>query len=445
MGQLHRFIAQVASLRGFVVQSWHWLRPDDVAVIASNDLYIPPESRLVICLKRKGLAYCPDCGHKCQKIHETLDSRKWLDLPWGTHQTTIRYAPQRVKCPRCNSTPVEWLGWAEPYQHETTRLQQMLALQCSSMPVSHVAVQYGMTWDAVKRAEKNALLRWDKAREEVDLRMVGIDEKYLGRRGAWPERYVTIVSNLETGEPIWTGFGRSQATVKEWLDTLTAAQKANIKLFASDMHAPFQAAVKADPALSHVAWVHDPFHVIKRANKAVDELRREIFFRAGPEMRAVGKGKRWLVLRAWEKCSKEQQAELRKLFSYNPRLANAYQILEELRSVLHAPDKASMTMGLQHILRRTRRRDNKPMRGLHDSLENHWDAIVALGEHRPPTGRIEALNNNWETLVSRGRGYRDLPYLLLKLRFMTANPIDNVDGTQRFLALKLPVPARQAA
>ncbi len=53
---------------------------------------------------------------------------------------------------------------------------------------------------------------------------------------------------------------------------------------------------------------------------------------------------------------------------------------------------------------------------------------------------MEALNNNWETLVRRARGYRDLAYLLLKLRFMTANPIRFADGVRRFLALGIPAP-----
>jgi len=93
---------------------------------------------------------------------------------------------------------------------------------------------------------------------------------------------------------------------------------------------------------------------------------------------------RWLVLRAWEKCTLQHRAELRKLFLLNPRLANAYQILEELGELLQAPDKASMSLGLLHVLLRTERRANIPMRKLHDSLENHWNAIVALGEHHPP-------------------------------------------------------------
>ncbi len=42
------------------------------------------------------------------------------------------------------------------------------------------------------------------------------------------------------------------------------------------------------------------FHVMKRVGNALDELRRDVFFRAGPELRALGRGKRWLYLRAWE-------------------------------------------------------------------------------------------------------------------------------------------------
>jgi transposase len=101
--------------------------------------------------------------------------------------------------------------------------------------------------------------------------------------------------------------------------------------------------------------------------------------------------------------------------------------------------------GIWRILRRTERRDNVPMRKLHESLKVHLHEIVALGEHHPSTGRIEALNNNWETLVRRGRGYRNHVYLLRKLRFITANPVRNSAGIKRFLALGIPAPSCHAA
>lgn len=97
------------------------------------------------------------------------------------------------------------------------------------------------------------------------------------------------------------------------------------------------------------------------------------------------------------------------------------------------------------MMKRIERRDNKPMRKLHDCLAEHFDAIVALGRHRPPTGRIEALKNNAETAVRQVRGYRNLSFLMLKLRFMTANPVHTEHGTKRVLALGLPTPYPKAA
>jgi transposase len=274
---------------------------------------------------------------------------------------------------------------------------------------------------------------------------VGVDEKWLGRRHRLDYEFVTIVSNLETGEPLWIGPHRREETLRTWLDTLSPDQKSNIVLFAMDMHRPFLNAVRNAPQLKHAVVVHDPFHIMKRAGEAVTEVRKETFFRAGPEMRRIGRGTRWLVLRAWEHCTPEQQGELRILLSYNRTLARAYQIKEELRETLHAPDRASMEAGLRHLLRRTQLRGCKPLRKLHDSLVDHWEQIVALGDHHPATGRTEALNNNWETLVRRARGYRDHEYLLLKLRFMTANPVRTATGTARFLALGMQAPLRAAA
>lgn len=313
------------------------------------------------------------------------------------------------------------------------------------MPLVHVSTKWGLSWHTVRRAELDAIQRWDRNQPTPPLHQVGVDEKWLGRRHKRKEKFVTIVSNLETGVPIWIGYGRGSETLNSWLDTLGPEQKAVIRLFACDMHEPFKKAIRDDPALAHAAIVHDPFHVIKRAGEAITEMRRAIFFRASPGLREIGRGARWLVLRSWDRSSDEQRARLRLLFRLNGKLARAYQLVEELRAVLRAPDRSTMFNGLWRILRRTERRDNIPMRKLHESLRAHLDEIVALGEHHPPTGRIEALNNNWETLVRRGRGYRNHAYLLAKLRFITANPVRNADGIKRFLALGLPTPLAKVA
>ena len=409
--------------------------PDGTRVWPVGSYLLPQDVRLVLCMARRWMARCSRCDKRCTRKHDLCEPRRWNDLPWAGHPVSIAYTPERVACERCKATPVEDLPWADPYQHETRRLQQQLGLQTASMPIVRVAAQYGLSWSTVRRAEEYAIARWEMQRPKVRLRQIGVDEKYLGRRHKREEKFVTLVSNLETGEPLWMGYGRSEATLKQWLDTLTPTVKKAIQLFAMDMHEAFKNAVLADPLLAHVDVVHDPFHVVKRANAAIDELRRAIFFRAGPNLRAVGRGTRWLFLRAWENCTEAQQTKLQQLLACNAKLAAAYQMKEELREVLAAPNESAMAKGLAHVLRRTQRKDNVPLRKLHDSLVAHLPQILALGKHRPPVGRIEALNNNWETLVRRARGYRDYPYLLRKLRFITVNPLQKADGVRAFLAL----------
>jgi len=441
MGQRSRMLAEIWGFDGWKVVDAFFETVDGrrVEPVVGNYALVR-STKLVLVVLRRWMGRCSQCLMPCRRRHEALATRRWDDLPWAGHPVEIEYAPFRLKCPRCDAAPVELLAWADPYQRQSRRLQQHLALEAASMPVMHVAALHGLSWLTVRRAEERALERWELTRPVVPLRQVGIDEKWLGRRHKLEHKYVTIVSNLETGEPVWMGYGRSADTVAAWLASLTPEQKAEIQLFAMDMHRAFMNAVLADADLARVPIVHDPFHVMKRAGEALDELRRQIFFRAGPELRAIGRGTRWLVLRAWERTTDAQRVQLRQLFALNTKLFRAYQVVEELRVALRAPDRMGMLAGICRVLRRTQRRDNVPMRKLHDSLLEHLPEIVALGEYHPPTGRIEALNNNWETLVRRARGYRRHTYLLSKLRFMVANPLRSAGGVDRFLALGLTPP-----
>jgi transposase len=140
----------------------------------------------------------------------------------------------RLGCEHCLSHSVEWIAWAERRQRQTRRLQQHLAVQTMSMPISHVAALHRLDWATVRRCQDAVIERWEKTRPTSPLRQVGVDEKYLGRRNNRPEKFITIVSNLATGEPVWIGEGRREDTLASWLDTLDKTQKSNLQLFAMD-------------------------------------------------------------------------------------------------------------------------------------------------------------------------------------------------------------------
>jgi transposase len=440
LGQRARVLTEVLGFDGWKVKELFFESSGGERVTPIGSFAPLRETRVVLVIERRWLPRCGQCHHVCRRVHDRLDARRWSDLPWSSHPVELEYAPVRVRCRHCKATPVELVAWADAYQRQSRRLQHHVAVQAASMPVMHVAALHGLAWTTVRRAEDLAIARWESMRPKTPLRMIGVDEKWLGRRHHRSFKYVTIVSDLETGEPVWMCPGRSGAPLTEWLEARTDDEKASVKLFAMDMHRAFWNAVDDARGYEHAPIVHDPFHITKLANAALDELRREVFFRPSPEMRALGRGTRWLFLRAWERTTADEKVKLTQLLAQNNTLARAYQIREELRGVLHASTKDEMAVGLGRILRRTARKDNKPLRRLHDMLNERWNEILALAEHRTPVGLIEALNNNWEALVRRARGYRDLDYLLRKLRFMIANPIRNRDGIRRFLALGLPPP-----
>lgn len=63
--------------------------------------------------------------------------------------------------------------------------------------------------------------------------------------------------------------------------------------------------------------VCDKFHVLQRANKAIDEVRRTEFFRKGGRMRGLVKGKRWLLLTRWMNLDSQKRQQLNELFAFN--------------------------------------------------------------------------------------------------------------------------------
>ena len=105
---------------------------------------------------------------------------------------------------------------------------------------------------------------------------MGVDEIYFGKH----MKFITVVSNLKTGEPLWFGQDRKQETLDEFFRTqLTERQRKRIEAACVDMWRPFTNSIEHWAPNCRI--VYDKFHVLQHANKAIDEVRRAEFFRKG--------------------------------------------------------------------------------------------------------------------------------------------------------------------
>jgi hypothetical protein len=63
----------------------------------------------------------------------------------------------------------------------------------------------------VRAIDLRYLELWAKNRKRTALRQVGVDEVCLGKT----QKFLTVVSNLETDEPLWFGQDRKEETLDE--------------------------------------------------------------------------------------------------------------------------------------------------------------------------------------------------------------------------------------
>jgi len=350
---------------------------------------------------------CSGCGRKLGEVYDTYE-REVRDLPCFEFRTTVVVELYRVRCPDCGikTEKVPQLPSKAPF---SKRFEEAVGLACESAAVRRVARQFGIAASTVRAIDLRYLKRWAASRRKPALRHMGIDEIYLGKK----QKFVTVVSNLQTGEPLWMGPERKQETLDEFFSQqVSAFQRRAIRAACVDMWEPYRQSL--EQWVPQCQIIYDKFHVLQHAAAAVDEVRRAEFFRKGGRAREVVKGKRWLLLSSWVHLDRKKKQQLNQLFALNRKLLKAYLLKESLARLWNYTYEGAMLRYLQGWIDQLRWQRLKPMQKLAKMLLDHLEGILNYCRTKIPMGVVEAVNGNIKSLLRRGRGYRDLNYLLLK-------------------------------
>ena len=282
--------------------------------------------------------------------------------------------------------------------------------------------------DESRRAERAFLDAWDRTRRKRRPRHLGVDEIHRGKG----QRYWTVLSDVVRGDVIGLAQDRSEDSLRGLLHSrLDARQRAAVHAVCTDMHRPYVNVVGA--VLSRAEVVFDKFHVLQHAAAALDEVRRQKFFRAGAVMRAHGRGKRWLLLRRWKTVRGSKRKELQALFAANRRLFKAYVLREQLDRLWTYKTRPGVLNFLLGWIRALRWQRLPEMEYLGDFLFTHIEGIAAYCDHPVRFGVVESINTTIKRVIRRARGMRDEGMLLLKLKWATARPLRSARDVRRFL------------
>jgi len=353
---------------------------------------------------------CPQCGSK-DVIRKGMKMRLFLGTPVGRCRMYFEAAIPRVHCGRCGITRQVRIPFAEEKCRHTRQFERYALDLARITTTQHAADHLGVSWGTVRDIEARFLDRKYKKPKLNHLRYIAIDEVYLGKR----MKFVTLVLDLESGAIVHVGHGRSAESLDPFWKRLRSSG-ARIEAVAADMSHAYALAVHEN--LPDAALVNDRFHVIKKYNEMLTELRRELHREATTKLeKKVLKGTRWLLLKRLDNLDdrlREPQRLLRAL-KLNESLATAYYLKDDLNQFWEQPDKRTATKFLEAWIADAENSGIRLLMKFAMSLAGHRHSLLAWYDHPISTGPLEGTNNKIKTLTRQAYGYRDFEFFRLKL------------------------------
>ena len=374
------------------------------------------EEIVVTVTPRKRLHRCPLCNFASHSGYDKRDHRRWRHVPLGRWRVFIEATLYRLECPR-HGVVTEAVQWAEHESRFTRDFEDVVAWLAREMNKTAVSRLVHIAWQTVGSIIARVVGRTLDDKRFDELYVIGLDEVSY-RKG---HKYLSIVADHDTGDPVWIADGRSQATVQQFFDKLGPERTAQLQAVSMDMCAPYIAEVRAKAPQAQIAF--DPFHVVKLANEAVQEVRRsEARDRKDTPEAKVLKGARWTLLKAPEHLRPDEQLRLCDVARLNRAVYRGYMLKEELRA-LYSCSPETAAWHLDEWLAWASRSRLRPFVKLARTLRQYRDGVLAAIHLGLSNGRMEGLNNKVGVIKHRAYGFHSAAALIAMI-FLCCTKLD---------------------
>jgi len=371
-----------------------------------------PEGLVLRVRPRRRHARCSACGRKASRVDCLTRHRRWRHLPFGAVAVFLECASWRVRCRRCGLR-VERFPWTGGLRGDFTYpFAQLVA--CLAQRMSHKAVAEitGITWGTVGALARRVAEDLLPADRFEHLRRIGVDEFCWSR----PRGFLTIVWDHDRRRVLWVGEGRGSETLADFFREIGIERAVGIEIVTGDMSAAYLKTVRE--MLPHAQTVLDPFHLLRLAHDAVDQVRRRVvreLREADDERARAVKNSRYLLLRHSGRLLREEQARLAEIERTCKPLHRAWTLKEMLGYVLDRRSLPVAKQALEELLGRLARSRLRPFVRLGRTLRKHKDQVLASIRYRLTNGPIEGANRKIRGLLYRAFGYRVLHNLVASI------------------------------
>jgi transposase len=362
-----------------------------------------PTLEVALHARRNGRAICSGCG-RAGPGYDRLPERRFEFVPlWGIAVYFV-YALRRVDCPTCGVT-AERVPWAVGKSHLTTSYRWFLARWAKHLSWQEVASIFHTTWRNVFESVKQAVF-WGLLHQDLgQIEAIGVDE-IQWQRG---HHYLTLVYQIEEGMKrlLWVAEERTEESLRRFFQTLGDEARQTIRFVCSDMWQPYLNVIAEQ--LEQAVHVLDRFHIMKKMNEAIDEVRRGEARRLEANgYEPVLKHSRWCLLKRPENRTAKETVKLSELLQYNLQSVRSHLLREDFQRFWEYSSSGWAVKFLEEWCTRTMRSQIKPMKKIARSLREHRDLILNWfrAKGTVSAGSVEGLNNKAKLTTRKAYGFR---------------------------------------
>ena len=357
---------------------------------------------------------CAVCQRRCAGYDQGEGRRRWRGLDLGVVRVFLEADASRVRCP-AHGVVVAAVPWARHGAGFTRGFEDTAAWLAVHTSRVAVAELLRVAWRTVGRMLTRVA---EEAGHGVDrlagLRRIGIDE-LSHRKG---HRYLTVVVDHDSGRLVWAAPGHDEQTLERFFDALGEDRAGQLTHVSADAAVWIANTVaRRCPA---VVLCLDPFHIVRWATDALDEVRRQTWNAARrdgqPALARELKGARFALWKNPEHLTVRQRGKLARVAQVNQHLYKAYLLKEELRLVFKLKGPRAVAL-LDAWLVWARRCRIPAFVKLARSITDHRAGIQATLLHGLSNGLVESVNTKLRLLTRIAFGFRS-PQALIGLAML---------------------------
>ena len=373
---------------------------------------------------------CRKCDRELTQFHGFDQAIRLRHLPVFEQPVYVEFKPKRYQCPDCQGKPTttQRLSWHELRSPNTKPYEKWLLRLGANSTVVDVAKKLGITEETVT----GVLDRWVTTKIDWEqftrIEILGIDEIAL-KRGH--RDYVVLITTplRDQGVEVLAVLpDRKKETVVKFFASIPVRLRQTIERVCTDMYRGFVNAAREQLPRAHI--VIDRFHVARAYRHCADKVRQQelklLKKKLSEKEYAQIKGAMWPFRKSLEELSDEEWELLQRLFTYSPKLQQAYILREKLTDIFeyqHSPKGAKCA--IRAWCKRVRQSKISQFDSFLNTIETWLEQIANYFLERLTSSFVEGFNNRVKVLKRRCYGIFDVDHLFQRLTL-------DIHGYERF-------------